>query len=170
MNPNNSPKQGSTQNTERLETIEQSTQVLLALITHQWAQAKQSEDQRSATTNFIITVAIALQGFIVQRGFDTFSVVLAVLISLLGVFGMITSAKYYERFRSSTNRIGEMSKYLDQLYPLARARELQRIADLEHQQRFPRVSQLRLNQLWIILHALVVTFGLANIIVILIIS
>lgn len=35
--------------------IEQSTQVLLAFMNYQWSQAKQSEDQRSAITNFIST-------------------------------------------------------------------------------------------------------------------
>jgi hypothetical protein len=170
MTPENDPNNSNIQNPANPEEIEQSTQVLLAFITYQWSQAKQSEDQRAAITNFLLTIAIALQGFIVQRGFDIASIVLAVLITLLGGFGIVTSAKYYERFRNATNRVGEVSKYLDKLHPASRLRELQKISDIEHQQRFPRMSQLRLNRLWLILHCLVIAFGLSNIIIIILVN
>jgi hypothetical protein len=74
------------------------TDVLLNEIDRQWSQAKQSEDQRAALSNFIVVIAVAGQGFIVDRDFPRRALVVAVALAVLGLFGAIASAKYYERF------------------------------------------------------------------------
>ncbi len=142
------------------------TTVLLNMIDKQWSQAQQSENQRATMTNIIILVAGTLQGFIVQRGFDKLSLVLAGVLILLGIFGALSSAKYYERFRLGMLRVGKMIDRLEELHKDARIWELEKKADVEHKKRFPRLTKLRLNRLWLTLHISISILGVLNIVMI----
>ena len=90
------------------------TKIVLSEIDRQWGQAKQSEDQRATLSNFIV---VAAQGFIVDKGFPKRAMVVAVCLTILGLFGAIAVAKYYERFRLSMTRVGRLREQLDGLYP-----------------------------------------------------
>jgi hypothetical protein len=153
---------------EQAQDIDSSTKVLLAFMKEQWTQARQSENQRATLTNFLIVIFIALQGFIVQKQFALDTLVLAAVIIVLGIFGVIASAKYYERFRLSTNRVGEIMKHLDKMYPSSQLRMLQDRADVEHKKRYPRLHRLRLHYIWNVLHAIIALFGMINAIIILV--
>jgi hypothetical protein len=152
------------------DEIDKDTQILLTFINYQWSQAQQSENQRATMTNFIIVITTLLQGFIVERQFDLTSIMVAILMIFLGIFGIIISVKYYERFRISTNRIGEMMKYLDNMHKSAKLRALQKIADKEHNQRFPKMSKVRLHRLWYAFHTSIIIFGITNVIIIIIVN
>lgn len=144
------------------EETDQAVEILLSVIDKQWAQARQSEDQRATTTNFIITLAVALQSFIVQRNFDFASVALGIVIMLLGIYGLMISAKYYERFRISTNRIGDLMRRLEEINKMAQIYQIQKKADKEHRDRFPRLHKIRLHRLWYALHIGVTFVGIIN--------
>jgi hypothetical protein len=122
--------------------------IILSEIDRQWSQAKQSEDQRAALSNFIIVIAVAAQGFIVDKGFAKRTMVLAVSMVVLGIFGAIASGKYYERFRMSMARVGRLREQLDRLYPTLKLDETEQRADGKHTARYPRLSRIRLHLLW----------------------
>jgi len=144
--------------------------ILTHWISKQWSQAQQSENQRATITNYTITIVALLQSYIVQRQFDRPSLAIALLISVVGGFGTIACAKLYERFRLHTNRVGEMLKKLDAMYPDAQIRALQKTADAEHRARFPRLEKLHVNSLWIGLQVGITILGLVNIVIVLWIS
>jgi len=141
------------------------TDVLLNLIDKQWSQAKQSEDQRSTLTNYVILVAGGLESFIVQRSFSKETLVLAVILVLLGILGAIASAKYYERFRLSMHRVGAMMDKLEELHKDARIWELQTQADKEHIERFPKLNKIRLHYIWLMLHIGIAVLGVINVLI-----
>lgn len=139
--------------------------VLMHAIDRQWAQAKQAEDQRATMTNLIIIVAIGLEGLIVQRGFDRASQVLSVVLLLLGVYGAIASAKFYERFRLSMHRASKFVGRLDEIEKEALIGELDKSAEDEHKLKHSLLVRFRLHHIWLILHLSISLFGLINIIV-----
>jgi hypothetical protein len=55
-----------------------------------------------------------------------------VVIIVLGIFGIIITEKYYERFRHHVCRIGRIMEKLEELYPVANINELEKRADDKH--------------------------------------
>ncbi|MBU1320197.1 MAG: hypothetical protein KKG33_12425 [candidate division Zixibacteria bacterium] len=141
--------------------------ILLDQLDKQWARARQSENQRAQMTNFLIVIYGVLQGFIVQRKFDEPTIILACVMILLGIFGVLASFKYYERFRLSTCRVGRIMERLKELEPLANLEELEAVADKKHQARYPRLVRLRLHKLWHALHFGIIILGIVNLLIIL---
>lgn len=140
--------------------------ILLNHLDKQWDQAQQSEDQRATLTRYILLLVIAIQGFIVQRSFDSTSLVLAIIIVLLGLYGVLISAKYYERFRLHICRVGRIMERLEQLYPGANMAELENMAEEHHKPRHPIMRKIHLNTLWRVLHIGIIILGIINIIII----
>jgi hypothetical protein len=136
--------------------------ILLAVLDRQWSQAKQSEDQRASTTDKLIVVFLALQGFIVQRQFDKSSMALAIIIVALGIYGLVITEKYYERFRLHVCRVGRLQERLQVLQPAANMDELEALADAKHRTRHPFMYRLRLHVLWRLLQCGVILAGIAD--------
>jgi hypothetical protein len=136
------------ENVSDVSNISDLTTAILNEIDRQWSQAKQSEDQRLAISNFIVVIAVAAQGFIVEKDFPRRALVLAVSLVVLGLFGAIASAKYYERFRMSMTRVGRLRERLDELHPDLKLDETEQRADRKHAERYPRISRLRLHLIW----------------------
>jgi hypothetical protein len=60
-------------------------------------QFRQSENQRAVLTNFVLVIAAALSGFIVELHFELRTLPLSVLIVVIGWYGALAAAKYHER-------------------------------------------------------------------------
>ncbi len=136
-----------------------SSPALLAFWTEHRNQMRQSETQRATLTNYILALAAALSGFIVQQDFGSGTWPLALFIGLCGLYGALAAAKYHERAN----------------YHLAQARELTRVlvaagelpdidtrlddARLAHNGRFPRLVRLPLHRLWTVLHVAIALYG-----------
>jgi hypothetical protein len=142
------------------------TDVLLKFADFQWAQARQSEDQRATLTNFLIVIFIGLQGFIVNQAFAPNTLILAAVIIFVGIFGLLASAKYYERFAYSLTRVGEIMKHLDKIYQSTQLRELHKQADVEHNTKYPRLHKFRLHYIWNILTVSIALFGVIDLLII----
>jgi hypothetical protein len=142
------------------------TDVIIKMLDNQWSQAKQSEDQRSAVTNYVFVIAAAIQGYIVQRNFDKYSLAVAIFLIVLGIYGALISYKYYERFRLGMTRVGRWMEKLEELHPDANLAAIEKKADVKHNSRFPRMHRIRLYALWLCLHTAVSLAGVANAVVI----
>ena len=136
--------------------------VILSMLDKQWSQAQQSENQRAAMTNYVLIIFGGLQSYIIQRGYDEPSLVLAVAMLLLGVWGTLASAKYYERFRLSTCRIGRWMEKLEELDPNTTLAAVEQRADAIHTGRYPRLHKMRLHSIWNSLHIAMIIAGVLN--------
>jgi len=105
------------------------TGMLTGEMDRQWAQAKQSEDQRAALSSFIIVIGVAAQGFIVDKDFPKRAMAVAISMVILGLFGFLATAKYYERFRMSMSRVGRLREELDHLHADLKLDEIEQRAD-----------------------------------------
>jgi hypothetical protein len=134
--------------------------VLLKMVEEQWAQARQCEYQRSIASDFIIVMASAIIGFIVKTNLGREAIPLSVFLMILGVFGALLCAKFYERFYLHVQRVGRMMERLDQLYDKAGICSLEATADIAHNKRFPMMSHIRLHVLWLTIHVVIAVIGL----------
>ena len=146
---------------------DQKISILLNSINRYGNQAIQNENQRATFTNYLIIIFGALQGYIIQRHFDKFSILLSVLMIILGVFGALITAKYYERFREQTTRVGILIEKLKEIEPTIDLNEMESLAKGKHKNNFPLLIKIRLNILWLIFYLLLISVGLFNFLVIL---
>lgn len=123
-------------------------------------QLRQSENQRSTLTNFLLVIVAALTALIVQQRFAPATLPLSILIILFGFYGCVATAKLHERARyhllqarALTSTLSEMG-VLGPEAPLEEARRL-------HAESFPVLVRVRLHTLWVILHLAIVVYGLA---------
>ena len=61
------------------------------------AQLRQSESQRAVLTNYVLAIAAAISGLVVQQRFRIQTLPLSVLVVLIGLYGALAAAKYHER-------------------------------------------------------------------------
>jgi hypothetical protein len=141
--------------------------ILLNTINMYWNQSIQNENQRAAFTNYLIILIGALQGYIIQRQFDKFSILLSVLMIILGVFGALITAKYYERFRDQISRANILMEKLKEIEPTIDLNELEYKARQRHKKNFPYLIKIRLNWLWLFFYFLLIGMGVFNFFVIL---
>jgi len=139
--------------------------ILLKLCEEQWTQCRQLETQRSAVTNFVITVTAAILAFISHKGFVPTSLPLGVFLCFLGLYGAVTSEKLYERWQFTGNRARYWCQRINELKPEAHLLHLQDVADKEYRH---ILQHIRLHWLWACLHLSIAAIGLACIAVILI--
>jgi len=146
-----------------------SKSVILEYWKDQRAQARHTETQRATFTNIILIVAAAMLGFVAQKGFHESCLALTVTIIFLGLFGAVTSAKYYERYNvhiEQAIRFSEVLTAQEQEYDHEKILDPVRI---DHASR-NRLERLRLNKLWIAFNLIVAFIGLAMTIIIVIIA
>ena len=70
---------------------------LVAYWSEHRAQLRQSESQRAVLTNYVLVVAAAISGLVVQQRFRIRTLPLSVLVVLIGLYGALAAAKYHER-------------------------------------------------------------------------
>ncbi|MBO4142087.1 hypothetical protein J5U46_18185 [Micromonospora tulbaghiae] len=128
------------------------TDVLIQQWLSRWEQIRHSENQRAAMTNIILALAAAGIGFISQKGLVSSVLIVSIALMLLGAFGAVSSAKYYERFRLHLREAGAIRARIDEKYPDLKLGELADSTWREQGVEFPRLSKMPLYGLWIALH------------------
>jgi fatty-acid desaturase len=132
-------------------------------------QFRQSETQRSTLTNFLLVITAALSALIVQQKFSVATIPLCVFIILLGLYGALTVAKYYERASYHLSQARALTSTLVSMGSLGTEEELDnRRAD--HYRKFPHLHRLRLNRLWVALHVGVLLYGIVLLVACLVVS
>jgi hypothetical protein len=136
----------------------------LAFWNEQRAQLRQSENQRSVLTNYVLTIAAAVSGFVIQQHFRAQTLPLSVLVVLTGLYGALSAAKYHERANYHLGQARALTQVLVQSGGLGDNDAILERFRLDHYQRYPRLSRLRLHWLWTGLHLGVAAYGLVLII------
>ncbi len=144
-------------------------EILIHVMEQQLSQAKQSEDQRSTITNIIVLIAVAIQGGLTQTGFTKNALPLTITLIITGIFGVIATAKLYERFRYHYEVMRQIRKKLEALYPDTTIRACLDAAWQEHIKKHPVIStKIRLYMVWSTLHTLIAVLGVIYTLIILI--
>ena len=145
------------------------TDILVNMIEENWNHVRHSEDQRATITNLIVIVVSIIQGVLTQTGFTKNALPLTILLVILGLYGVVTTAKLHERSRFHINRARKFRDRLDTLCPDAQISLLQQGADEEHQRQHPMLAKkIRLSSLWLALHGFIALLGATYTIVVLI--
>jgi len=130
-----------------------------------WRLARQAEDKRATLAAISLIVISGLQSVFVFSGFNLKMLSLTLWMVSLGVYGIVATTKLYERSQFHILRARKLRARLDALCPDAQEEDLQHIAEKEHQQRYPLLSRVRLNSIWICFHSLIIVLGLFDTVV-----
>jgi hypothetical protein len=133
-------------------------------------QFRQSENQRAILTNYVLVIAAAVSGLVVQQGFKFRTVPLSSLIIVIGLFGALAVAKYHERAtyhllqaRALTRVLVDSGALADHDAVLAEFRQA-------HYLQYPRLHRLRLHRLWTGLHLGVAAYGVVLVVITLLVQ
>jgi type IV secretory pathway TrbF-like protein len=127
-------------------------------------QLRQSENQRAVLTNYVLAIAAAISGFVIQQHFRAQTLPLSVMVVLIGLYGALTSAKYHERANYHLGQARALTQVLVQSGNLSDNDAILERFRLDHYQEYPRLFRLRLHWLWTGLHFGVAVYGLVLII------
>jgi uncharacterized membrane protein len=134
--------------------------VFLKLYEEQWTQVRHLENQRATATNFIVVIASAIIGFIVQQGLSVAILPVSLLLIVLGIYGALTSEKYYERIQLCIKRSTVFRDQIDKLQPKMNLAQVMKEYNVQHKERFPRLSRISLRSLWLFLHLSIMLGGI----------
>lgn len=131
---------------------------VLAYWTEQRQQLRQSEDQRSSMTNYLLVITAGLSGLMAQQKYSTTTIPLAILIVIIGVYGAVASAKYHERANYHLSQARALTKDLQTMGTLPATSTVQTYRT-GHYAKYPLLSRVRLHWLWTGLHLAVAAYG-----------
>lgn len=140
--------------------------VLLKLCGEEWSLIRHYEEQRATVTNFVIVIASIAVGFIIQQKMSTDALPIAILLIVLGVYGAIAVTKLFERTQLAATLVGRYTDRLDELCPNSGIKLLRSNALAKHKSKFPIMSTLHMNHLWLALHIIIAVSGLVLAVVI----
>jgi hypothetical protein len=146
---------------------DETKEILLRVMEENWIHARQAEEKRFITANIIILAAVALQIVLVISGFTRKVLPLALSLAFLAIYGIATTSKLYERSQYHILRARKLRKRLDELCPDAQIQNLLSAAEEEHKKRYPRLINSRLNDIWLVLYAVIVLLGIVDTFIIL---
>ncbi len=123
-------------------------------------QLRQSENQRSTLTNFLLVIVAALTALIVQQKFAPMTLPLSILIIVLGTYGCVATSKLHERARYHLLQARALTSSLSEMGLLGSEASLSEARRI-HSTNFPILVRVRLHILWLILHSIIVVYGLS---------
>lgn len=135
--------------------------ILLKMYEEQRTQARHHESQRISVTNILITLTVASLGLIGHLRFQPEALPLAVFLVVIGVYGLITTWKLYERSRYHYARSSLYRDKVDEFSPRLEVLPIKQKAVEIHALRFKVTPRLRLHWLWALLYLTIIAMGIA---------
>jgi hypothetical protein len=146
------------------------TDVLIKYCDDTRQEMRHIENQRATITNMIIVISSFIVGYLAQRPLDLAMLPISLIMVFLGIYGIVITSKLYERHQFAQNRIDHWTKHIDKLHPKSNLLKLRSGADQEHAVQFPKMSKVKLNRLWIILHLTIMLVGIGITVLILMVN
>jgi hypothetical protein len=128
-------------------------------------QFRQSENQRAVLTNYVLVIAAAVSGLVVQQGFPLRTLPLSILVAAVGLYGALAVAKYHERASYHLFQARALTRVLVDTGALADHSAVLEEFRQVHYRKYPRLQRLRLNTLWTGLHLGVAAYGLILVVI-----
>jgi hypothetical protein len=110
--------------------------------------------------NIILVITSAVLGLFSQRGLVLEMLPLAIFLIVLGIYGAITSQKYYERHQFHIERTRAWRKRLEELTPKSQINKLREEANAKHSKKFKQLEKIHLHSLWLFLHVTITLMGI----------
>jgi Ca2+/Na+ antiporter len=130
---------------------------LIRNLEENWILARQAEDKRA----MIALTVLILASFTLGAFFISDRTPLNLLLILLGLYGLLTTAKLYERSQYHILRARKIRARLDELCPNAQLEPLYKLTEEEHQARYPWLMNVRLNAIWQCFYVVLIILGSA---------
>jgi hypothetical protein len=129
------------------------------------AQGRQSENQRATVTNYIILISSLIITFVVNNELKFYLWPLAIMLVFLGVFGIVITRKYYERWKLHMSRakylMGEAQGILDIDTGAARNKgRKEHEKDCQKNYLFKKIHAFPLYKLWDVFYIFIILIGL----------
>lgn len=118
------------------------------------------DQQRTAITNFTMTLTAGLVAVISVKGFDEHTVIIASFIIILGIYGVLTTRKLYERSVYHFTRSRICLTHLDSEISEGIIGTIQEASKTKTKEKYPIMHRVHNHQIWMFLHILIVFFGL----------
>ena len=132
--------------------------VLWKMYQEHCTQGRHHETQRSTVASALMVIGGAIIGIVTfDKSLSLWDLPLTLLLAAIGAFGIIFSAKHYERFGLHMERARTYRDELDKLLPGKPLKRLKQEADLRSV--VPVITRLRLNWLWYLLNGLILVLG-----------
>jgi hypothetical protein len=128
-------------------------------------QLRQSESQRAVMTNYILLIAAAISGFVVQQHFAAHTIPLSIMTILIGAYGALSAAKYHERADYHLSQARALTRALVESGGLTENRDILEEYRQAHYEKYPRLAKIRLNWLWMGLNLGIAVYGVALLII-----
>lgn len=135
----------------------ESNEFLLRTLEENWRHARQAEDKRAAIATVNLLIASAAQGVIAFTGWNQRLLPLTLWLIVIGLYGIVTSLKLYERSQYHILRAREIRADLD---TQGKVEQRYRQAEEQHQKHYAFMMHVRLNTLWMGLHSLIIIMGI----------
>lgn len=135
------------------------TEVLLRYCEESAREMRHIEGQRAGVANVVFVTTAAIVGLALRRGAGIEGFMVGGVVILLGFYGILTSAKLYERHQFCQARVNQLRAKIDQLNPGAALLQELSVADDRHARAYRWLVRFRLHYVWAALHALVILLG-----------
>lgn len=133
---------------------------LWRMVNEHMTQARHQETLRSSMTTLLVTLSVAIVGFITfDKQLSPTDLAPSTLLFFLGAFGIFFSGKHYERFNFHIARVRSYRNALERCFPDVQWSELREEADTYHEPKFPRLIKQRQHRLWLVLHGINAILG-----------
>jgi hypothetical protein len=132
---------------------------LIACMNEDRIRARDAEHKRAFLAHLSIAVIVITSVVIAFTGFHRNTVPLTISLILTGIYGILASLKLYERSQYHDLRARKLRIRLDELHPDAQSEATQKEAEQEHKQSYPRLTQTRLNYIWLSVHGVAILLG-----------
>nr|WP_157227310.1 hypothetical protein [Nocardia asiatica] len=134
--------------------------VLMRMWQEQRTQGRQSENHRAIMTLIVVISAVGGLSYIaVQRDTRIVSACVALGVCLLGLFGALISAKYFERFKMHMDAAQLLRRRLNDLYPELYLEDDWAANRRQHESNYKVLARIRLEHLWVAAHLGIATLG-----------
>lgn len=116
--------------------------------------------QRSTVAASLIAITGAMLAVATfDRSLSRSDLPLLLMVSALGVFGALFSAKHYERSAMHMERARAYRDAIDAELTAQPIKKLKVGADERHNEEFPRLHKLRINRFWLLLYVFISLLG-----------
>lgn len=142
--------------------------VLLQLRSEEWNLLRHYEEQRTSITNIIIAIASVAIGFLVQNGINRNTIPITILLIILGIYGVLSVSKLYERIHQANDLAIGYTKRIDELNSKIGIEKVRKKIRSKHKEEFPLTTKLKMNFLWVIFHSSIAVLGIGLTVLILV--
>jgi hypothetical protein len=145
---------------QRTDRPDSQADILLRLWQEQRTQARQSENHRAIMTLVVVTGTVSGMAFVaLQSNSRIASAAVALGVCLLGLFGALISAKYFERFKMHMDGAQLLRRRLNDLHPELYLEDDWAANRLQHESNYRILARIRLEHLWVTTHLGIALLG-----------